>query len=135
MHCASAPATFLPSAMAPARVGTSLPALCMLLLPVDVHQSNSSATPRVTRWAFLVNAHDSPRALRIQLRNFRAFVRGELKVIVHPGHALANQLEATRPLPDELVINPLELRKRRFHGSMLEGIVGGARHMVQGMKL
>lgn len=96
------------------------------------------AEPMGKLTAFLVNAHDNRLALFALHSSVNAFCRGPAVTVVNPSPELALELRHGQPLPRGLTVNPTALLKKRFHGSLLEGIISsmqlaiglGASHVV-----
>lgn len=80
--------------------------------------------------AISINAHHKPMFLLAQLRNIRQYVKLNHVVIINCNHAMGRELQKVDLGPD-VVVNPEYIDKKRFHGSLTQGIVSNMKLALQ----
>jgi hypothetical protein len=74
-----------------------------------------------------VNVYCSPPTLNLQLQSIQENVKGSYVVILN---LTPEFLHCLPPLPENVVVNPQLISKRRYHGSILQGIVSNMQYAV-----
>jgi hypothetical protein len=84
--------------------------------------------PAPIDFVFSINVYNSVPTLELQLRSIKIFVHGTYVVILNSTPEFRHLLP---PLPQNVIVNPHLISKRRFHGSILKGIVSNMHYALR----
>lgn len=69
-----------------------------------------------------INVHEHPAFIQKQLTNIHTFLKVDHIVLLNCNDSMLKELKS-RDLGDRVILNPISINKRRFHGSLTQGII------------
>lgn len=75
-----------------------------------------------------INVHEKPEYLLTQLSNIKEYLILEHKIILNCNDFMFAQLKNI--VSDDIILNPIPINKRRFHGSLTQGVVSNLEYSI-----